>query len=235
MDATEEHARKYLLHLGFQHLDFEPDGNTPPDFLAEKRIAVEVRRLSQTEPPGVGSRGLEETEIPLQRLVGRVLRSFGPSRLGVSWFVSITFNRPLPQRKQLESIKFHLEAFSRDSKNNHSERIGDTIELEFMAADDAQPAFFVPGACVDDDSGGSVFGETQRNVDLCIQEKTRRIAPFRHKYPEWWLILIGYKLDGFDRKLYREQLGISHTWDKVILLSPVDHRSAFDVPNQVTQ
>jgi hypothetical protein len=40
---------------------------------------------------------------------------------------------------------------------------------------------------------------------------------------------IGYGIDDCDRQLYREQLGIKHNWDKVILLSPIDYRLAFEI------
>src|SRR5690349_5917728 len=65
MDTSEELVKAYLRHLGFSHIEYEPDGNVPPDFLAEKRVAVEVRRLNQNEITGSGFRALEEPTIPL--------------------------------------------------------------------------------------------------------------------------------------------------------------------------
>ena len=63
-------------------------------------------------------------------------------------------------------------------------------------------------------------------------KKTLKTARFRSRYPTWWLILIdriGYGVDDCDRDLYRSQLAIDHSWDKVILLSPLNHRSAFEI------
>jgi hypothetical protein len=77
-----------------------------------------------------------------------------------------------------------------------------------------------------------VLEETRKNLRLCIDEKTLKIAQFRNRYPEWWLVLvdrIGFGVDECDHKLYREQLGPTPGWDKVILLSPTDYRSAFEI------
>ncbi len=49
MDQSESHARDYLEHLGLGRVVYQPDGNVPPDFLVDGRIAVEVRRLNENE------------------------------------------------------------------------------------------------------------------------------------------------------------------------------------------
>ena len=75
--------------------------------------------------------------------------------------------------------------------------------------------------------------ETQKNLRLCIEEKTRKIAPYRHKYPEWWLVLvdrIGYGVEACDEQLFREHLKFEHSWDKIVLLSPDNPRWAFELP-----
>jgi hypothetical protein len=235
MDISEELVNKYLVHLEFKSIVHEPDGNIPPDFLVAGRIAIEVRRLNQNELTRSGYRGLEQIAIPLHMSIRNILASMGPPKSGVSWFVYYTLKRPLPPREVLQSaLRRYLEAF-RDDQRNHkctSSTIADGIQLELIPASDPHPTFFVPGGYSDHDSGGWVFGETQKNLRLCIEEKTRKIARVRHKYPEWWLILvdrIGYGVDDCDRKLYREQLGIKHGWDKVILLNPIDYRSAFEI------
>ena len=46
MNAAELIAEKYLQHIGHELVEFEPDGNVTPDFLVNKRVAVEVRRLN---------------------------------------------------------------------------------------------------------------------------------------------------------------------------------------------
>jgi len=41
MGLSEEVAEKYLVHLGFKSIDYEKDGNVPPDFVVDDGIAVE--------------------------------------------------------------------------------------------------------------------------------------------------------------------------------------------------
>jgi hypothetical protein len=47
MNREEKVAKTYLEKLGLGEVLFEPNGNVPPDFLINGRIAVEVRRLNQ--------------------------------------------------------------------------------------------------------------------------------------------------------------------------------------------
>lgn len=56
---------------------------------------------------------------------------------------------------------------------------------------------FTLGSRVDADSGGWRLAELERNLGLCIAEKTAKVAAYRARYPEWWLLLvdqIGYGL-----------------------------------------
>src|SRR5689334_14040697 len=96
MDGSEQVACAYLADLGIGKVVYEPDGNVPPDFLVDGRIAVEVRRLNQNESTNSGFRGLEEVAIPLQMRIRKLLASLGPAKTGVTWYVHYTFQRPLP-------------------------------------------------------------------------------------------------------------------------------------------
>ena len=132
------------------------------------------------------------------------------------------------------ALRQRLCAF-RDDQSDHrptSIEIAGCLKLDLIRTSNPHARFFVPGGYSDRDSGGWVFQETQKNLRLCIEEKTRKIAGVRDKYPEWWLILvdrIGYGVDDCDQQMFREHLGIEHNWDKVILLNPLDHRSAFQI------
>src|SRR5712691_4749237 len=101
MDSSEKVVSEYLAHRGFRDVLFEPDGNVPPDFLFEGRIAVEVRRLNQNEETSEGPRGLEEVAIPLQAKVIRLLATLGPATGDESWYVTYSLRRPVPQWNQL--------------------------------------------------------------------------------------------------------------------------------------
>ena len=45
-NKDETRAKKYLQSLEHHELEHEPLGNVTPDFLVDKKIAVEVRRLN---------------------------------------------------------------------------------------------------------------------------------------------------------------------------------------------
>lgn len=235
MDETERIANSYLANLGFESIVFEPDGNVPPDFLADARIAVEVRRLNQNESTQSGFRGLEEVAIPLHMKIRKLLVSLGPAKGRASWFVCPSLKRPLlPWDQLVFKLQQCLEEFRDDPRNEKptSIRIDDCVELTLIRASDPHPTFFVSGGYSDYDSGGWVLAETQRNLRLIIEEKTRKVAPFRQKYREWWLVLIdriGYGVSDCDRDLFREHLKLEHDWDRIVLVNPLDPQSAFQL------
>jgi len=45
MNDSERAISEYLDSLRIGGVQYEPDGNVPPDFLVDGRIAVEARRL----------------------------------------------------------------------------------------------------------------------------------------------------------------------------------------------
>jgi hypothetical protein len=79
----------------------------------------------------------------------------------------------------------------------------------------------VPGGNTDGDSGGFVLSEPDRNIRICVAEKTKKIARVREKYPYWWLLLvdhIAFGLNGSDREHLRQLLQLGHSWDKIIVV-----------------
>jgi hypothetical protein len=236
MDDSEKLADEYLRSLARGAVVYEPDGNRPPDFLVNGTIAVEVRRLNQNEITESGHRGLEVTRIPLAARIRKLLSTFGPPRSGISWFVCYDFRRPLPEWRELSSaLREYLLAF-RDNPETSPEvsaTICNGFEIELRRAGNSYPQFFVPGGSADDDTGGWILQETQKNLRLCIEEKTRKIAPYRHNYTEWWLVLIdriGFGVEACDEQLFREHLRFEHSWDKIVLVSPDNPRRAFELP-----
>lgn len=238
MDDSEKLANDYLGYRGFHNIAYEPDGNIPPDFLVDGRIAVEVRRLNQNEATESGFCGLKEIGIRTQEGISKLLAAIGPAASGESWFVFYKFNRPLPNWKQVKpTLRRYLEEFRGDEGRRKTSwvPVGDGLEVKLLPTGEPHPTFFLSGSSFVNDTGVEVLGETQKNLRICIEEKTRKIARVRHKYPEWWLVLvdrIGYGVDACDQELYREHLKIKHDWDKVIILSPLDPGSAFEVASE---
>ena len=230
----EQLAAAYLRHCGYIDIHYEPDGIMPPDFVVNTSIAVELRRLNQNHGDGNDTQGLEEIAIPLWRNMRTLLTSLGPPTNDQSWFVYYRFSRPMPDwrtlRQKLEAV---LKTFMADTNPQPFDlALGDGFELQVFRAGSPHNTYFVQAGHSDEQSGGWLIEEIQRNLNLCIIEKTQKIARVRHRYPEWWLVLvdfIGCGLDDFDRACLRKQVSLSHSFDKVILLDPGDHTRAFEV------
>jgi hypothetical protein len=235
MDDSEKLVEAHLRRLGYADVVHEPDGNITPDFLVNRRIAIEVRRLNQNYDDGTGSKGLEETDIPLRVAVRRVLLKFGAATTGQSWFVYYRFSRPLPTWKALPSkIEGTLRTFLSNGNSQPFERdLGNGFHLKVFKAQKSYKTLFVLGGYSDRQSGGWLIEEMQKNLNYCINEKAQKIAKFRSRYKTWWLVLtdhIGYGLDDFDRDQFRKNVNLpTHPFNKIILLDPNDCTHALEV------
>lgn len=233
MDRSELIARDHLVHRGCSAPRYEPDGNVPPDFLVDERLAVEVRRLNENERNTLVPKGLEETEIPLLIGLQRLTSSFGPPS-GQAWWLALRFSRPVPSWKVLgPRVRTFLEGV-RDGPPapTHAQDVDSHVRIEaFARPADADEMFHV-AITSDEDSGGWLLEELERNVRLVIGEKTKKIAPFRNRYPEWWLLLIDHVAFGmteFDREQWRASVTMQHTWDRVVLVNPLAPHDFFEL------
>ena len=235
MDATESHARKYLEHLRVRDIVYDPDGNVPPDFLVDGRIAVEVRRLDQHERNTGTARGREETETPLLRGMQDAVASFGPPGTdGASWAVWYRYRRPVPPWNTLGPLVMEwLTAFRDGQRPRRADAsFGNDFSLTLARASASHKQVFWIGGHTDLDAGGMMLRLMRENIQICIEEKARKVTSARGNYPEWWLILVdrvGFGLDSFDREQFRASVSLIHDWDKVIILAAHDHTSAFEV------
>jgi hypothetical protein len=99
MDPTEKFFADHLSHRGYTNVVHEPDGKVPPDFLVNGVIAIEVRRLNQNYFDGTDTKGLEEVAITLWKRIEQLASSLGPPVDGESWFVDLSFTRPVESWK----------------------------------------------------------------------------------------------------------------------------------------
>jgi hypothetical protein len=236
VDASEQLVDQYLRSLGLGEVIYEPDGNVPPDFCVGGRIAVEVRRLNQNyEFPDGSRQGLEQLSIPLWQRFKTYLPSLGPSLNGECWYVCLDFRRPLEEWKTLRPlIDSQLRTFmALPMRAQASVQITPNLSLDFLRAAKDHGSFFLLGASSDDDSGGWVMSEVERNLRLCIAEKEAKIEAYRSRYPEWWLVLpdhIDYSMDAEDRETFRTEVmpRIPHRFAKIVLIDPRDHRRAVE-------
>jgi hypothetical protein len=235
MDKSEKSVYEYLTSQGLGTVVYEPDGNVPPDFLVDGRIAVEARRLNQNEETTAGHRGIEEVSKPLQKLVVKVLAAQGPPVGGASWFVFYSYGRPLPPWKDLDaSLRKALgEVRGVTDLENREVRVAEKMRFTFTRASDVHSHFLVLGGFSDHESGGFVIAEIAENLRLCIAEKSAKIAAVRSRYSEWWLALedrIGYgALDADDQKQLRELIRRDDRWNKIILVNPLKPSDGFEL------
>ena len=112
-------------------------------------------------------------------------------------------------------------------------RVAGRIRLRFTRASKLHPTFFVLGGSADHDSGGFVVSELAQNLRLCIAKKRAKIARFRAKYSEWWLVFddrIGYgELDKHDRAHLRELVRVEDPWSRITLVSPLNPSDWFEL------
>ena len=226
MDASEKIALEHLLGLGLSSVEYEPNGKNPPDFLINGRIAVEVRRLNQnviTESGGV--QGVENEQHALVRIMKEIFASLGPPTSGGSWFVTYDFSRPLGSLSKLKkAIRKALTLFRDGAVEDTRIVLNDNFELLLLPASGAHATYFVLGGYTDGNTGGFVAAELLKNIQLCLREKSQKIARWRAKYPEWWLVLIDHVGYGA-----REELNLNHDWNKVILVNPLDPRLGYQI------
>jgi hypothetical protein len=226
MNDSERIAFQFLAGLEIGEVAYEPDGNIPPDFLIDGRIAVEVRRLNQNEEIDGGYRGLEVTSKPLHSLVTRVLDESGPPAGSRSWFVWYTVRRPLPPWNDLELLLRSAVQHFRERIEDPPQqiRLAPGLRLDFLRATDQHDTLLLLGGSSDHDSGGFVIAELLHNLDLCITEKAKKIAPLQHRYPEWWLVFddrIAYGvLDRQDIAELRALLRAPHQFRRMFLVDP---------------
>jgi hypothetical protein len=148
--------------------------------------------------------------------------------------VFVRFTRPLEDWKTLgPRIRAWLERFKIGAQASREDRdFSGGFSMSVVKANKPHGTLFLLGMFSDWDSGGWVLAEVERNLAICVAEKTRKIASVRSKYPEWWLVLsdhVGLGLSEFDRQQFRETVSVQHSWDKVILVNPADHTDAFEI------
>ncbi|MFM8900143.1 MAG: hypothetical protein ACKOF9_09380 [Burkholderiales bacterium] len=179
MDVSEQLAERYLRSLNLGAVTYEPDGNVPPDFLVGTDIAVEVRRLNQNyEFPDGSRQGLEQLAIPLWKRFRNHLPTLGKSVNGECWYVGLDFRRPLEEWNTLRPlIEAELHAFmARPLRSETTLKITPNLSLDLIRSGKDHGSFFLLGASRDDDSGGWVMGEIEKNLRLCIAEKEKKIG-----------------------------------------------------------
>lgn len=236
MDDAEKLSEAFLRSLGFKAVEYEPDGNIPPDFLCDSRVAVEVRRLNHHhESAGERPEALDKKGIALWDAVKRTLQDIGPPTSGRSWLVSYSVKRPLHEFKKIPKLlkKALLDFRAKPGDGEQKITVVEGFKVTITPADDVHDLEFVFACASDRDSTGLLFEMMQTNLQLCIDEKTKKIDKVRANYQTWWLVLvdmIGWGLSEFDQELFKDSVSVDkRDFAKVILIGPRDPARFFEI------
>jgi hypothetical protein len=236
MDHSERLAEQYLSSLNLGRVVYEPNGHKkPPDFSVAGNIGVEVRCLNENFEFHDGSyQSLEERSIPLWQGFETLLPTLGPSQNGECWYVMFDFERLLDKRRVLRRlIKQRLQSFMlQPHREPTTIKITENLKVDLSRADIDHGSFFELGGSCDDNSGGWVIDEFERNLRLCIKEKECKVAARRLEYCTWWLVLtdhISYGMALENKNVQNTISRIQHSFNRVILLDPHNHHHALEV------
>ncbi len=238
MKREEAIAKAYLKSLGFNDILFEPDGNIPPDFLINGKIAVEVRRLNQHFFAKNKVTGLEEQRIPLFNLINSTLKEFDSQYEGHSYWVSISFHRPIGKGNlNKKAITKALSNFLREPfLLPYDIKVTESIFFHLRSREASEGEVFRFAIGMDRESGGFVLYKFRTNFDYCVQEKSAKIKNYYDKYPSWWLVLVDTIAYGFDEEEKQEiksMVSVDSMWDKVIVLEAMQGKNILEIKKNI--
>jgi len=180
----------------------------------------------------VPHKGLEESSIPLTVNFGRLLASYGTWAVTHLIDLSSASTPAWPlvdkgSRKFLAAVQAGIL-----TEGARQQTVAPNVDLKYTCTLEGIGDAFELNDIDDPDWGGWVLDELERNLRLCIDEKTRKSAPYRSRYPEWWLVLVAqaaYQLAERNTQHFRESTHIAHDWDKIVIVNHVDHTRYFEL------
>ena len=224
MNREEKIAQEYLSRLSLGQVIHEPDGNVPPDFKVGPRLAVEVRRLNQQRFTSHYAEGLEKVGVPIIRTLKKVLSSYDAAFQGTSYLMGVQYGRPSDESTAQPSklMKGVIDKFLKgDRKVPCTLKVSSKIWLSISASPVIPNRMFYLAGNSDLDSGGWLIPMYVQNITYCIQEKKIKVAPYRQKYPTWWLFLvdtIGWGLDSEDEREVRSGITDLGGFNKILIV-----------------
>ena len=228
VNKDEIRAKKYLQTLEYTYVEYEPLGNVTPDFLLDKKIAVEVRRLNRNYIKDKNLISIENLEIHLIKSVKKLIETFKCNPYSNSSHISITLSKPASAQDIIginKRVKRILKKHSNKISKEKSYHICDFLSLRFTPVA-KESKIYTYTECNEDSLW--IIHALHKHIQEVINEKNKKIEKNFSLYEEWWLLLVDsivYGLDNEDfEKLKQIQLN-KHKFTKVIILSP---KGSFD-------
>jgi hypothetical protein len=236
MNHDEKIAYHFLSSIGFKYIDYEPNGNIPPDFLVNGNTAIEVRRLNQYTNVNGTEKPLEELHFKLIPRIIKTIEEFETKEFNDTLIVSISYGRPLRVDKNLiKKIKASIYKNIKTRDKYLKVTINENLELRFFRSDLKLEKSIILGTALDYNSGGFVVSNIYKNLKLIISEKEYKIKEYYGNFESWWLILIdyiGYGLDKIDQNQLMNLPKLKTIFEKILIVSPLDIEKSFEINNK---
>lgn len=221
----EKIVEKCLRNQGFEKIKYEPDGNIPPDFVLNDKIAIEVRRLNQNYLKNGEINGLENENFQVRDIINRLIDKISDTNFDTSAFLTYSIKRPLPENKIIkQELKKILTHYKEDMSNYKEFTIEKNFHIELFPCEKQEQQFEIMFSS-DTDAGGFVLYEIYKNIKLVVAEKECKIKKFKNNYDEWWLALvdcIGYGLSESEINQLNQMPKFSSVFSRILMVSPID-------------
>ncbi len=232
MKKEESQVLQYLKAQGYTNIQYEPDGNIPPDFLLNGRIAIEVRRLNKYITIGNRKEPIEKADYQVQALLQKITDSIQTPDYKHSIYLFLDFKRPLNIKQYKNSIISTLNNHLKTPEKIAEYRFGTNLIIRTFPANQKLATIYRIGGSSDDDSGGFIVSDIYNVLPHILSEKEGKISKYKSRYPEWWLALvdtIGYGFSSNDLAQFKQLPLLNTDFDKVLLISPLDHTRGFTI------
>ena len=246
-NRDERQARLWLERQG--HADIRRPSDDPPDFVVDRRYAVEVRRLNWMTEDNGSARGIEEYETPFRNTISKVLEEFGEPPGGYTVTVHCDFPydaqrlpaKDLVRAKVRETVGEYAEAMGNvlrtgSSPKGHDWKVACGINFFFSSAKtSAAGRFELIDVEVETASRGWVISDAVNSIAHCVKEKTRKVVRKNrvHEYAEWWLVLVDHilvvPLEEEGLNALRNSLPPMGFWSRAAVVSPYDPELFFEL------
>ena len=230
MKFEEKIAKEYFKFKEYKKIEFEPIGNTPPDFLINDSIAVEVRRLNKFH----SGKPLEKIEYNVIPKIEKFIQLF---KLNENFentiIVSLYYSRPIKFNEYLKrEISKALKCYSNNKSIKKEYIISDNLSLEFYVHNQKWETEFEVGGIVDLNRGGFVVKDICNSLKIVLNEKEGKIEKFKELYENWWLVLvdfIGYGINSSEVKKIKDGINENHSFKKIIFISPTNSKNGLEI------
>ena len=169
MKFEEKIAKEYFEFKKYRNIEFEPIGNTPPDFLLNKKVAVEVRRLNKFHL-GIPLEKIDYNVIPK---IEKLIYSYGKDvEFENTTIVHLYYSRPINYSNLLaRKIENILGQYLKKKQSSKIFIVSANLEIDFYQLNEKWDTPFEVGGIVDYDRGGLVFNDVLNSLKYIIKEK----------------------------------------------------------------